>query len=222
MGTVLQEMGHDIVLYHFIDLVLKKRHKVAFYIITPAVGPKRDIHYWNPSHNEYTSAWNTAKADYIPEFFYRMNLEKEDLERLDKSSKYREQTWYKRLSKKLNHDLKNFVQKLCFKLESQLKSELPDIVGIDENGKVILMAEIKFEGFGEKAKEEVLNEYQLAEQLHISYYLTFPKKPTYGRGLTNSWLKQHLPKKMKIYRFILSSKSVIPKQTTIKFEEVKK
>lgn len=221
MGTILQEMGHDIVLLHFIDLILKTKHKAFFFIITPAVGPKRDIHFWNPEHNEYTSAWNVAKGNFIPEFYYRINLDREDIEKLDKASIYKNQDWYKSLSKKLGKDLKEFVNKICFDLENKLKSELPDIVGIDENGKVILFAEIKFEGFGKKAREEVLTELKLANQLKIPYYLVIPKKPIYGRELTDSWIRQNLPKEMKIHKFALSSKEIIPKQTTIKFIEVK-
>lgn len=222
MGTVLQEMGHDIVLLHFIDLVLKPKYKSAFYIITPAVGPKRDIHFWNPEHNEYTSAWNVAKGNFIPEFYYRINLDREDIEKLDKASIYKSQDWYKSLSKKLGKDLKEFINKLCFDLENKLKSELPDIVGVDENEKVILFAEIKFEGFGKKAREEVLSELKLANQLKIPYCLIIPKKPIYGRELSDGWIKQNLPKEMKIFKFALSSKEIIPKQTTIKFIEIKR
>ncbi|MEM7819304.1 MAG: hypothetical protein QXD48_00565 [Candidatus Aenigmatarchaeota archaeon] len=122
----------------------------------------------------------------------------------------------------MSRDLKEFVNKICLGLENKLKSDLSDIIGIDENGRVILFAEIKFEGFGKKAREEVLNELKLANRLKIPYYLVIPKKPVYGRELSDGWIKRNLPEEMKIYKFALSSKEIIPKQTTIKFIEIKR
>lgn len=115
-GTLLQEFGHDIVLLYFIDKVIKPRKKEKFLIVSAAEGPYIDIHFWNPKHDEFTSAYNemnnkVSRGYYIPELQYRKRIDPETLEKIDKQYReiYTSRQWYKELSELLNQDLK----KIC-------------------------------------------------------------------------------------------------------------
>lgn len=220
MGTILQEMGHDAIIIAFINSILKREYESLLYIVTPAMGPKRDIYYFDTKRKEYISGWASSKENYIPEFYYRTTIPKKEMDLLNKTSKYKKEDWYKSLSKKIGQDLKDFLSKICTKIEKYLKSDLPDILGFDEKGNLILFAEIKFEGFSQKAKESALTEYRLARKLEVPYYLVIPKNPVYSRGITNAWLKRNLPSDIRIYKFEIPTISVIPKQIEIQFIKV--
>lgn len=220
MGTILQEMGHDAIIIAFINSILKKEYEALLYIVTPAMGPKRDIYYFDIKRKEYISGWTTSKENYIPEFYYRTIIPKKEMDLLNKTSKYRKENWYKSLSKEIGQDLKNFLSKICIKIEKTLKSDLPDVLGFDKKGNLILFAEIKFEGFSQKTKEPTLKECRLAKKLGVSYYLVIPKKSVYSREITNAWLKRNLPSDIKIYKFAIPTASVIPKQIEIQFIKV--
>lgn len=220
MGTILQETGHDAVIVAFINSILKEKYKHAFYVITAAMGPKRDIYFFEPSQKRYLSAWYLSRENYIPEFCYRITIPKNEMKKIVKASGYQKEKWYKLLSKNIGKDLKNFLSPLCLKLEKFLKGDLPDIIGFNKKGNLILMAEIKFEGFSQKAKESVLKEYELAKKLKIPYFLIIPKNPVYTREITSTWLKNNLPQDMKIYKFDITQTAILPKQNEIKFIEV--
>lgn len=219
MGTLLQELGHDTVLLYFIDKVLKRGRKNLFYIVSPAEGPKIDIHFWNPEKNEYTSAYNVSRPEYPPELNERKNYSKDVFNKMDKESHYLQQKWYKELSRQLNKDLKTFVLEYCNNIERAI-SDLPDIMGFDRNGRETLWAEIKYEGFGTKARESVLKQFKLSQKIDIPFVLVIPKKPLYSREITINWINNNLPPEMKVYRFDVDPQIVLPKRTQIKFEGV--
>jgi len=222
MGTLLQELGHDIVLLCFIDFLLKKRQAEIFYIVNSATGPKTDIHFWNAKQQEYTSAYAISKKDFIPEFTFRINLSKESIEKLNKESNYKNQKWYQRLSNEIGKDLKEFVNKIYHFMEDNLKVSLPDIIGITKKGEIALLAEIKFEGFGREAREEALQHLKLANRFEVPYYLVIPKKPVYGKEITDAWITHNLPESIKIYKFTFTKPVIVPKHTDIQFIEVKR
>ena len=220
MGTLLQELGHDIVLLLFIDKVLKKRKKEVFYIVNPATGPKVDIHFWNAKQREYISAYDISPKNFIPEFELRINLDKEDIERIDRESTYKKTEWYQWLHNKLGSDIKDFVNEICQSLKQSLRGGLPDIIGITGGKSISLLAEIKFEGFGNAAKEEVSRHIGLADHFKVPYFLVIPKKPSYGKGITSSWITNNFPDPVKIYEFAFTKPGVVPKRVEIQFIEL--
>lgn len=220
MGTLLQQFGHDIVLLHFIDQVLKKQERDGlFFIISPAMGPKIDVHFWNPERNEYTSAYNVSEENFIPEFSLRLNFDRDIATRLDKASAYRNLQWYKNLSQSLKKDLKVFVSALCKRVERET-NDLPDVIGVDENGRETIWVELKFEGFSKRARNSVLTQFNAAQKRDVPFHLVLPKNPLYGRGITDSWIRANLPAAMKIYKFASKGSAVIPKGEDIEFIEV--
>ena len=220
-GTFLQQFGHDIVLLHFIDRALKRRHKELFYIVSPAMGPKIDIHFWNPEKDEYTSAYSISSKNFIPEFNLRLNLDKDVMEKLNKQVNYQSLEWYKKISQKIGEDLKEFVMKICNFVEDKT-GDLPDVIGIGENGKETIWAELKFEGFGKKARESVLKQFGLAKKRNLPFYLVIPKKPMYGGELTNTWIQKNIPLEMKVYKFALTKEIITPKKSEIQFVDATK
>ena len=228
MGSIAQEMGHDLTIMYFIDKVLKSREeKEDFFIIHPAMGPKRDIHYWNPEHDEYTSGWDTSgDTRFIPDYLYRRNLSAKELEKLVEESQYFKEEWYKKLSQQIRGDLKDFIDKLCGNLENKLKEKfptvdkLPDFIGIKER-KINSIGEVKFEYLPKKALEEFLGYYYLAEQENVPFYLIFPKKG-YTRTDLN-WLSRNLPKEIKFYTFEGAELQpiIVPNYRDIKFSRWK-
>jgi len=219
MGTLLQELGHDIILLHFIDIILKRRNKKLFYIVSPAEGPKIDIHFWNPKKNEYTSAYNISRPEYPPQLYERRNYSKDVFDRMDRESSYSKQKWYQELSQHLGIDLKEFVLEYCNKVE-KITGDLPDIIGFDKNAKETLWAEIKYEGFGTKARKAVLKQFELSRKRGVPFLLVIPKKPLYSREITNEWINNNLPLEMKVYKFDIDTQVVLPKKSQIKFIEV--
>jgi len=219
MGTLLQQFGHDIVLLHFIDRVLKNRGKELFYILSPAEGPKIDIHFWNAEENEYTSAYGVSRPDYPPELYERKNYSKEVFDWMDKESHYSEQRWYQELSRQLKRDLKEFVLEYCNNVE-KVTGDLPDIMGFDKNGKETLWAELKYEGFGTKARESVLKQFRLSKERGIPFLLVIPKRPLYAREITDKWINDNLPPEMKVYKFDMDNQIVLPNKSQIQFIEV--
>jgi len=219
MGTLLQQFGHDIVLLHFTNTILKNRRKELFYIISPAEGPKIDIYFWNPEKDEYTSAYDLSGPEYPPELYERKNYTKEIFEKMDRECRYSEQRWYQELSERLGKDLKDFVLEYCNNIE-KITGDLPDIMGFDERGKETLWAEIKFEGFGPKAREAVLKQFKLSQERKIPFLLVIPEKPLYSREISDEWVNNNLPKEMKVYKFQMDPNIVLPKKSQIKFKEI--
>jgi len=220
-GTFLQQFGHDIVLLHFIDKIIKKRRKELFYIVSPAMGPKIDIHFWNPEKNEYTSGYNISQHNFIPELSLRLKFSEDIIKRLNKESSYKTLEWYQKLSHKINKDLKKFVVDYCGLVEENT-GDLPDVMGFDKDGKETIWAELKFEGFGKKARKSVLKQFSLAKKRNIPFYLIIPKKPVYGGELTNFWIRKNLPLEMIIFKFTSKTGLVTPKKSEINFIKVKK
>lgn len=218
MGTLLQQFGHDIVLLHFIDRILMKRNKELFYIVSPAEGPKIDIHFWNSEKDEYTSAYNISRPEYPPELYERKNYSRDIFERMDKESRYSDQKWYKELSKRLNRNLKEFVLKYCNNVE-KITHDLPDIMGFDKNAKETIWAEIKYEGFGTKAREAVLKQFELGKERRIPFLLVIPKKPLYSREITDNWINNNLPQEIIVYKFDVNPQIILPKRSQIEFIE---
>lgn len=219
MGTLLQQFGHDTVLLYFIDRILKKRSRELFYIVSPAEGPKIDIHFWNPKGNEYTSAYGLSRPEYIPELYERKNYSKEIFDRMNRESRYSEQRWYQELSRQLNRDLKEFVLEYCNNIE-KITGDLPDVMGFEKEGKETIWAELKFEGFGTKARESVLKQFRLSKEKGIPFLLVIPKRPLYAREITNNRINENLPPEMKVYKFDMNIQTVLPKRSQIQFIEV--
>jgi len=219
MGTLLQEFGHDIVLLHFIDKILKKEGRELFYIVSPAEGPKIDIHFWNSKEDEYTSAYGVSHPEYIPELYERKNYSREIFDKMNKESRYLEQKWYQELSRQLNKDLKEFVLGYCNDAE-KIIGDLPDIMGFEKNEKETIWAEVKFEGFGTEARESVLKQFKLSKERGIPFLLVIPKRPPYSREITNKWIDKNLPQDIKVYKFDMDIEAVIPKRSQIQFLEV--
>lgn len=205
MGSIAQEMGHDLTIMYFIDKVLKpKEEKEDFFIIHSAIGPKRDIHYWNPEHDEYTSGKDTSRDKFIPEWDFRRKLSEEEIKKLIAESVYWNEAWYKKLSEQLGRDLKEFADKLCAYFETIIiqhfpeVNKLPDFIGV-KDGKITSIGEIKFEYLPNKALNEFLAYKTLAQQHKVSFYLVFPKKG-YLRTDFN-WLSRNLPDGVEFYPF---------------------
>ncbi len=231
MGSIAQEMGHDLTIMYFIDKVLKpKKNREDFFVIHPAMGPKRDIHYWNPEHNEYTSGWNTSgDQKFIPDYLFRRDLSPEELQKLKEESKYWNEQWYKTLSRKLNEDLKDFTDRLCSRLEETIKEKFPDFfdrggkfpdfIGVRER-KITSIGEVKFEYLPKRALSELLAYSYLAKQEKVPFYLIFPKK---GYTKTDfNWLAKNLPKEIvEFYLFEGAEPKplIVPNYRDIKFSK---
>ena len=207
-GSIAQEMGHDLVIMYFIDKVIKgnKDLDIQFFIIHPGMGPAKDIHYWNPGHDEYTSGWDTSGSKFIPEYGLRYKIPEDAMKKLMEDSRYWEDQWYKKLSQELGKDLKQHVDVVCDSFESTLGKispevdKLPDFIGLNSKGEVTLIGEVKFESLAKKALEEVIAYQSLADKLKIPYYLIFPKKGTYAT-LEPKWVSENLPSQTNIYTF---------------------
>jgi hypothetical protein len=221
MGTILQEVGHDAVLVGFINKELIKSG-CEFFIVTAALGPKHDIHYYDPEAEEYVSAYNISKENYIPAFEYRVTLPESDLERINLESQYKKQSWYKSLQSKIGSDPYESIALIIDEIKENLDGGVPDIIGFNESGHLILFAEVKFEGFSKNAMNDVLQEYEIAKSRDIPYFLVIPKKPIYSRRITDTWLKSNLPEDMRVYKFSLPKNMVVPKQSNIGFMEIAK
>lgn len=206
MGSVAQEMGHDLTIMYFIDKVLKPReNKEDFFIVHPAMNVKRDVYFWNIEHNEYTSAYSLCKTDdkYIPHYRLRATYPQEIMELLEKESIYKNQKWYKRLGKFLREDPVNFIDEKCSLIEKFIRNrtdKLPDFIGIGQNKDIISIGEIKFEYFPKKALEEYLAYYESSKTLKVPFYLVFPEKGFYVR-IPKNWLKKNLPQDIEFYEF---------------------
>lgn len=208
MGSIAQEMGHDLTIMYFIDKILKlRRNREDFFIVHPAMGPKRDIHYWDLNYvpPEYTSGWDTSRGKFIPEYFHRIGFPEGVMEELNKESKYWDESWYKSLSNKLNEDLKQFSDNLCNSIEELIATDfpkvdkLPDFIGI-KNGKLSQIGEVKFEYLPKRALNEFLAYKEIAQKNNIAFYLIFPKKGFYA-STDYGWLKKNLPKNIEFYAF---------------------
>lgn len=225
MGSIAQEMGHDLTIMYFIDNVLKSKDKEDFFIIHSAIGPKRDIHYWNPEHNEYTSGWDSSgDKRFIPDYLFRRRLSEEELKRLVEESQYQDEEWYRKLSQQLGEELKNFTDRICGNLEKIIQQvfpevdKLPDFIGIKE-GNINLIGEIKFEYLPKRALNEFLAYQSIAEQYEIPFYLVFPKKG-YTRTDFN-WLSKNLSEGVEFYPFQGAELKpiIVPNCRDIKFEK---
>lgn len=218
MGTILQEMGHDSTIHSFINDIIAEDYQDIFYLVTPAMGPKRDIYYFEDSKQEWVSAWSESKDDYIPEFYYRQDIEQQDMDRLTEESDYKQQEWYQNLKDKLGGAPEEILEPKCKGMEEELGSELPDIIGFDYDCNILLFAEVKFEGFSKKARDEVLNENSLLG--NQPYYLTIPTNPIHASAPTDTWLDDNLPENFNIFKFDINKTNVLPKQTEVKFNSV--
>lgn len=229
MGTESQELGHDQVILYFEDKVIKLKEKnknedgrARFLIVRPATGPKKDIHFWNPEHNEFTSGYNVSKnqkVSFIPEWQIRGFYPKKIIEPVNETSEYWKANWYISLSRKFR-DLKTFVENLESKLSKPFNNDFPDILGISEKG-LTFTAEIKYEGFGKKSLPQIKNHYKGIIEMEIPYYLVVPKTPFYSR-LNKTFLKNLLKepnRKIDIYTFAFNIEDGRPTLETIKFEK---
>jgi len=207
MGSIAQEVGHDLIINHFVNRVITSFSKdVLFYIIHPATGPLRDIYFYDSEQKEYASAWNKFPSNYITEYNLRLKLDSNVIKQIKEESEYWKKLWYKNLSKALKGDLRVFTHGVCVKLTKMLEDKfpmidkLPDVIGINKNGKICVIAEIKFEYLPKKALNEFLSYYYLAKQSSIPFCLVFPKKGSYARTDYN-WLKKNLPSDILFYTF---------------------
>ncbi|MCD6193329.1 MAG: hypothetical protein J7L26_07645 [Candidatus Aminicenantes bacterium] len=183
------------------------------------MGPKIDIHFWNPEKDEFTSAYNVSRPEYPPELYERKNYSRDVFDRMDRESHYSKQKWYQELSRQLNMNLKEFVLEYCNNLE-KITGDLPDIMGFDKNGEETLWAEVKYEGFGTEAREVILKQFELSKERGIPFSFVIPKRPLYSREITDNWINKNLPSEMKVYKFDMDVQIVLPKRSQIKFVEV--
>lgn len=230
MGTVLQELGHDQIILFFIHKVLRpkeknkdERERTEFFIVRPATGPKKDIHFWNPKHEEYTSAYNLSKhnrEDFVPEWVIRQTLPKEIIQAANRRSGYSTSNWYQELSRKFG-DIKGFVEDLESRIRGEFKEDFPDILGVSLNG-LTLGAEVKYEGFSKKAFSQVENHYNACLGLKIPYYLVIPKRPFYTR-FNKAFVQRVLKEKpeLSLYTFAFTMGGSIPNLGSIKFEQLR-
>jgi hypothetical protein len=219
-GTQLQEIGHDAVIVAFIQKVLSSLHAGAIYLVNPAMGPKRDVYFFDESERKYVSACSLAGPNYIPEFQYRFLISAADMAQLEKDSNWRQEGWYRYLSERIGRDLHSHVSQMCETLESDLQSDLPDIIAIDNDARIVAFAEVKFEGFSSKAKDSVLKEFDTAKTMNVPYYLAIPKHPSYSRELTRAWIERNLPPDLALYKFTAPKNTVLPRQDQIDFVHV--
>jgi hypothetical protein len=219
-GTQLQEIGHDAVIVAFIQKVLSGLYNRAIYLVNPAMGPKRDIYFPDATGSNYLSAYSLAGPNYIPAFQYRFQIPAEDMARLETASGYRLEEWYLHLSRLIGSDLSSHLSAVCERLETALRSDLPDILAIDNAGRLVAIAEVKFEGFSPKARDSVLEEYGLARDARIPYYLAIPKYPSYSREISDASITRNLPPDLTVYKFEVPKGSVLPRQDQIRFVRV--
>jgi hypothetical protein len=222
MGTLLQEFGHDIVLLHFIHRVLSVGFHNLFFIVSPATGPKLDIHFANSKRQEYTSAFGLAREDYIPEFLLRTPIARHDMVRLYRQSKYRRMAWYTRLSAALGKDLKVTVEELWDSVINLCDGDAPDIIGVSRSAAVTVVAEVKFEGFGKGTLESTRAHLRLAQKLGVSYFLVLPRRSAYGRGVSDAWIRKNIPPEVRVIKCGIGKDILFPKAGDIEFSEVKR
>ncbi len=222
MGTLSQEIGHDVVIVDFLNKILsQKESEVLFCVVTPAIGPKRDIYFRDFATKEWVSAYAVAGDDFIPEFVYRMKIEKDVFDKIDKHFSYQDQYWYKYLSGEIGKDLREYLSSVCVEIEEKLQSELPDIIGFDKKGKIRFFSEIKFEGLSQNALESVIKESKAALLYNAKYYLVIPSKPVYSRSLSDEWIKRNVSfMNIEIYKFIVDKSVITPQQDQITFEHI--
>jgi len=218
MGTLLQELGHDIVLINFIDKVLKGNVDSFLYLVCPAIGPRVDLHFSDNSRGEYVSAYNTSPADYIPEFNFRLNLPRDILDQLDSTSGYRNSDWYETLSMRLGRDLKGLVTEILGSVEEE-DVDFPDAIGIDSKGREIIWVEVKFEGLGKKAYEAVSGQSSVAKKRGVPFVLLIPEKPVYGKASNTPNSLKKTNRNMQLYTFSTQPSGVPPKRDEIVFTQ---
>lgn len=209
MGSIAQEMGHDLTIMYFMEKVIKSNKEVKdrenFFIVHPAVNVKKDIHFWNQKHNEYTSAYSLCKTDdkYIPRYLFRATYSSKTMEQLEKDSNYKNQLWYRMLKSSLKEEPTKFIDEKCSLIEKVIGNKtdkLPDFIGIGQNKNIISIGEIKFEYFPKKAESEYLAYHELSKSLKIPFYLIFPEKGFYVRT-PKGWIKRKLPSDIEFYEF---------------------
>lgn len=207
MGSIAQEIGHDLIINYFVNKVLRpSAKKVLLYIIHPAMGPLRDIFFFDSKQKEFISAWTSSPSEYITEYNLRIKLPDKVIKKIKMESKYWEKPWYKNLSKTLRGDLKIFIEKNCAQIDKLLKEKfpmvdkLPDFIEINKNGKISSIGEIKFEYLPKRALNEFLSYHYIAKQFKIPVYLVFPKKGSYARTDYN-WIRKNLLKDIRFYTF---------------------
>ena len=206
MGSIAQEMSHDLTIMYFMEKILKlKKDRENFFIVHPAMNVRTDIHFWNQKHNEYTSCYSLCKTDdqYMPKYLFRATYSQKTMKLLEKDSNYRNQQWYQRLSNILKEDLIEFIDKKSSLIEKIIKNKtdkLPDFIGINKNKNIISIGEVKSEYFPKKAENEYLAYYELSKSLQIPFYLIFPEKGFYVRT-PKGWIKRKLPSDIKFYEF---------------------
>ena len=218
MGTLLQEVGHDAVIYAFIDKVMLE--KSDFFLVSGAIGPKIDLYQKDGKTGRLTSAYSSAEG-YIPLFTYRLKLGPDEEKRLDEESKYRESEWYIRLAKNIGRDPKQFLSGICRRIEDEIGGGLPDIIGFSERGEILVLAEIKFEGLSRKTLPQIESGAKIAKKIGARYYLVVPKNPIYASELTDVWLKRNAPQNALVYKFVSPKGTIVPKQEELFFVEVK-
>jgi len=220
MGTQLQELGHDAVMRGLVTQVLAPRLPECFFLLNPAVGPKRDI-LWRPEPDSaHASAYAESPGDFIPEFQHRVRLGKRELAFIESTTKYRDTRWYKWLSETIGGDLRSHLQQTCTTLEARVGGDLPDIIAFDMKGSPITFAEVKFEGLSRKALEAILDEYSVARALGVPYYLAIPRSPIYTRARSDGWVNAHVPRDIRCYRFTIPTGMVLPRQAALAFERI--
>lgn len=216
MGTLLQELGHDIVLVNFVDKVLKRKIDNMLYLVCPAIGPKIDLHFLNNAKGEYVSAYNISPKDYIPEFSFRVNFPREILERLDILSNYRSSDWYKMLSGRLENDVKDLVAEILTSIGKE-NVDFPDAIGISGERRETVWVEVKFEGLGKKACETAIRQSSVAEKRGVPFVLVIPEKPAYGKRLTTANILKKAPENLQLYTFSTPHNGIPPKRNDMVF-----
>lgn len=216
MGSLYQELGHDIVLRHFIHMVLGQRRTEPFYLVSPATGPRLDIYLWNEEKKEYISVFGSTRAKYIPRFVLRFTLEEHHVGLVSAEYDYRKEGWYVQLSNIVKRDLVSFIDETVTRFDDS-DIPLPDILGVGVKGEITCMAEVKFEGLGKAALGVALKQYDLAVALGITYILVVPASPLHSRKISDSWLRNSLPSGINVFRFRAREDTPLPKAEDLEF-----
>lgn len=222
MGTISQQFGHDWVLMLFMNKVLKPMKKFEFFIVSRAEGPRIDIHFWNPSKDEFTSAFNfSGEEGYIPEFLARVKYSPKlfEMRETELNYKYQSEIWYKKVMQVVGTETKTFIKELCEAIEKET-GDLPDLIGFDKNGQEVIHVELKFEGYGKDSHAAVLKQAECAKKRSVPFWLILPTKPSGSRGRTNSWIKRNIPAEVTVYKFNVPLKAVIPKEEHLELIKV--
>lgn len=207
MGSIAQEVGHDLIINYFVNEVLTPSpERVLFYIVHPAMGPLRDIFLFDSKEKEFVSMWHRFPSEYITEYNLRFKFPNNIVNKIKEESKYWQKSWYENLFKVLKCDPKILIEKTCSEIDGLLKDKfseidkLPDFIEIDKDGKVSSIGEIKFEYLPKKALNEFLCYHYIAKRLEIPFYLVFPKRGSYTRT-DYGWIKKNLPSDIEFYLF---------------------